>query len=394
MSQAADSAKSDNVVTVPLNDLVADGGCPVMASPDEMPGDTVYYWDYLHLDYLLNAQTPKSEEAGELVHDEYFFIVVHQTYELWFKQILVELDSVMSIMAQDVIAGRELGTVLSRLRRVNQIQRLMVSQMDVLETMTPLDFLDFRALLLPASGFQSVQFRLIENKFGLLERDRLHIEGHNYVATLRADHGQMVIESEQSPSVFDHVERWLARLPFVHTAEYDFATEYEKAVSEMHAIGRAKIENHPSLNDDARRKQLEAFESSVQRFDVVFDKDSWVHDVEDGGRRFSHEAFMAALFINLYREEPLLQVPFQILETLIDIDEILTLWRQRHALMAHRMLGRITGSAGSGYSYLDETAKKYTPFKDLFDVATYLVPRAERPPLPASLFSGADGLRW
>ena len=106
MSQAADSdKKTDNVVTVPLNDLVADGGCPVMASPDEMPGDTVYYWDYLHLDYLLNAETPKSEEAGELVHDEYFFIVVHQTYELWFKQILVELDSVMSIMAQEVIPG-------------------------------------------------------------------------------------------------------------------------------------------------------------------------------------------------------------------------------------------------------------------------------------------------
>ena len=204
----------------------------------------------------------------------------------------------------------------------------------------------------------------------------------------------MVILSEQSPSLFDHVETWLARLPFVRTESYDFATEYEKAASEMHAVGRAKIEGHPNLEDDARRKQLDAFESSVRRFGAVFDKESWAQDAREGGRRFSYDAFMAALFLNLYREEPLLQVPFQILEVLIDIDEILTLWRQRHALMAHRMLGRITGSAGSGYAYLDETAKRYTPFKDLFDVATYLVPRAERPPLPASLFSGADGLSW
>jgi tryptophan 2,3-dioxygenase len=235
---------------------------------------------------------------------------------------------------------------------------------------------------------------LIENKFGLLERDRLHIEGHNYVATLREDHGQQVVLSERSPSLFDHVESWLARLPFVHTQGYDFAAQYEQVVSEMHAFGRAKIEEHPSLDDDARRKQLEAFESSVRRFNAVFDREGWTQDISEGGRRFSSEAFMAALFLNLYREEPILQVPFQILEILIDIDEILTLWRQRHALMAHRMLGRITGSAGSGYAYLDETAKRYTPFKDLFDVATYLVPRAERPPLPATLFNGAEGQSW
>ena len=104
MTKAA-GGSDDKAVKVPLNDLVSDGGCPVMAAPDAMPSDTLYYWDYLHLDYLLNAQTPKSEEAGELVHDEYFFIVVHQTYELWFKQILVELDSVMAIMAQDRIPG-------------------------------------------------------------------------------------------------------------------------------------------------------------------------------------------------------------------------------------------------------------------------------------------------
>ncbi len=71
-----------------------------------------------------------------------------------------------------------------------------------------------------------------------------------------------------------------------------------------------------------------------------------------------------------------------------------TLWRQRHALMAHRMLGRLVGTAGSGYAYLDETAKRYTPFKDLFDVSTYLIPRVSLPPLPGSLFGNIDGHSW
>src|ERR1700733_9473865 len=130
-------------VIVPLPDMVPTSselpreGCPVMAGTGENGHEVLYYWDYLHLDDLLNSQTPKSAERGGLVHDEYFFIVVHQTYELWFKQILVELDSVMAIMAQDRIPGREFGTVLSRLHRINSIQRLMVSQMDVLETLTP-----------------------------------------------------------------------------------------------------------------------------------------------------------------------------------------------------------------------------------------------------------------
>jgi tryptophan 2,3-dioxygenase len=370
-------------MTAPLTN-VPDGpedapreGCPVAAGPQGAGDDVLYYWDYLHLDYLLNAQTPKSAEKGALVHDEYFFIAVHQTSELWFKQILVELDSVLSIMRRDRVPERDLGVVLSRLVRINLIQRLLVGQLDVLETMTPLDFLDFRTLLLPASGFQSVQFRLIENKFGLLERDRLKVEGHSYSATLRTDHAELVSVSENAPSLFDYVEKWLARTPFVRTSEFDFVAEYLSVVRGKHEAGRAKVQHDPV--------QLEAFENGVRKFDAVFDKSIWDREVAEGSRRLSYDAFMAALFINLYRDEPILQMPHRILTELIDIDETLTLWRQRHAVMAHRMLGRLTGSAGSGHDYLDETAKRYTPFRDLFDVSTYLLPRPSLPKLPNSL---------
>jgi tryptophan 2,3-dioxygenase len=99
---------------------------------------------------------------------------------------------------------------------------------------------------------------------------------------------------------------------------------------------------------------------------------------------------MAALFINLYRDEPILHMPYLVLTAIVDIDEAFTMWRERHALMAHRMLGRLTGTAGSGYDYLDQTAHSYAPFKDLFDVATYLLPRASLPRLPDSLASDLD----
>ena len=388
MPQREGRSPEEPRVIVPLPDMIPSSselvteGSAKVPDASERTEEVLYYWDYLHLDDILSSQRPKSDERGNPVHDELFFITVHQTYELWFKQILAELDSLVSLMGPKHVAERDLGVVLSRLQRINSIQRLLVAQLDVLETMSPLDFLDFRSLLLPASGFQSVQFRLIENKFGLLERDRLSVEGHSYSDTLRADHVELVIESESSPSLFDYVERWLSRTPFVRSSDFDFVAEYQAVVRAKHDATRASL----SGNAD----QLQAFEAGIRKFDAIFDRGIWQAEVLQGSRRLSYDAFMAALFINLYRDEPILQNPYRILTALIDIDASLTLWRQRHAVMAHRMLGRLTGTAGSGYDYLDETARRYTPFRDLFDVSTYLLPRPSLPTLPSSLVSGLD----
>lgn len=349
-------------------------GCPVVSDPSAATTDVLYYWDYLGLDQILSSQSPKSAERGDLVHDEHLFITVHQTYELWFKQILVELDSVRAIMDLPEVGDGDLNVALSRLQRINSVLRLLVDQLDVLETLSPLDFLDFRSLLLPASGFQSVQFRLIENKFGLLQRDRISVEGHDYSSTLRADHAHLVTASENVPSLFDLVDRWLARTPFVRTSGSDFISRYREVVTAKHESTRAALAEAP--------EQLAAFESSIKKFDAVFDQGTWESEVAHGARRLSYDAFMGALIITLYRDESVFHVPARLLTALIDIDESLTLWRQRHASMAHRMLGRLTGTAGSGYDYLDETARRYTPFRDLFDVSTYLLPRATREMLP------------
>ena len=115
----------------------------------------VYYSDYLQLDKILDAQAPESNNHGQEAHDETLFIIVHQAYELWFKQILFELDSAIELFAGERIDERNIGIIVARFERVNLIHNLLLEQLPILETMTPLDFLDFRDLLVPASGFQS-----------------------------------------------------------------------------------------------------------------------------------------------------------------------------------------------------------------------------------------------
>ena len=101
------------------------------------------------------------------------FIIIHQVYALWFKQIKHELTSVLEMFHKDNVDERSIGTACSRLERVEEILKLLIQQIRVLETMTPLDFLDFRNYLFPASGFQSFQFRMVEVMLGLEEEKRL-----------------------------------------------------------------------------------------------------------------------------------------------------------------------------------------------------------------------------
>ncbi len=136
-------------------------------------GGLLTYGSYLRVPQLLDQQVPK---VFPPVHDELLFIVVHQAYELWFKQLLHELTAVRDAMLpgpdaadSDADDGRQTWLARHLLRRVHVIERLLVSQIDVLETMTPQDFLEFRAALAPASGFQSVQFRELEFLSGAKE---------------------------------------------------------------------------------------------------------------------------------------------------------------------------------------------------------------------------------
>jgi tryptophan 2,3-dioxygenase len=347
------------------------------------PRQPLYYWDYLQLDRLLDAQHPESHRLGTPAHDEMLFVVVHQAFELWFKQILFELDAVLGVMGRDTVPDKQMGQVVSRLRRILAIQRLLTEQIDVLETMTPLDFLDFRDLLIPASGFQSVQFRLIENRLGLQPDRRLKIKGAPYTSVLRGEHVELLRRSEAQPTLLDHVDRWLGRTPFLRTGGFSFWEAYREAVETIMIRDRAVIEAHPNLDDEARAQQLAMFEETLANFHALFDRDRYEELRAKGVRRLSHQAFLAALLISLYRDEPVFQLPFRFLTSLVDIDEGFTAWRHRHALLAHRMIGGRIGTGGtSGHEYLEAAARRHRIFRDLFDLPTYFIPRSALPPLP------------
>ncbi len=346
----------------------------------------LYYWDYLQLDRILDAQKPESAKRGVPAHDEMLFIVVHQAFELWFKQILHELDAVLKIMGGDTVAEKDVGRAVHALRRINEIQRLLIDQLGVLETMTPLDFLDFRDDLVPASGFQSVQFRIIENRLGLRPRHRLKIKGAAYTDVLSTEHGDLVHGTEEETSLLDHVGQWLERTPFVSFGDFDFWRAYRGAVDEMLARDRRIVETHPNIDAEERAVQLARFDEMTTTFTALFDRGRWEELQQQGRRRLSHRAILAALLINLYRDEPIFHMPFRFLTGLIDIDEGFTAWRQRHALMAHRMIGGRIGTGGtSGHGYLEAAARKHRIFSDLFDLPTYFIPRSALPELPSDV---------
>jgi tryptophan 2,3-dioxygenase len=346
--------------------------------------DPMYYWDYLGLDELLSSQRMASASDGrEPAHDELLFIVTHQAFELWFKQILWELDAAIDTLALDPVPEPAMGHVVRNLERIVAIQPLLVQQFQVLATMTPLDFLDFRDELIPASGFQSVQWRLIENRLGLPPSTRLKIKGARYTSRLSEEHARRLDASESEPNLLGVLDRWLARTPFLRFGGFDFWAAYREAVETMLDRDRRLIVDNPSVDDVVRNQQLDAFEVTRRTFAPLFDHDAWQALRDAGQRRLSQESFLAALLISLYRDEPALHLPFRLLTALIDLDEGFTAFRNAHAQLVHRTIGGRIGTGGtSGHEYLQAAARRHPVFTDLFDLATYHLPRKELPRLP------------
>ena len=341
------------------------------------------YASYLKLDQLLSAQAPESEKAGRPAHDELLFIVIHQAYELWFKQILHELERVATIFGGRVVDDRELSGAVHASERVVRILQLVVSQIDVLETMTPMDFLEFRDLLVPASGFQSEQFRMIETRLGLSRADRLKFDGADFDARLDAGAKARIASAEARPSLRVEIDEWLARTPFVEMGGFDFRQVYDAAIDRMLKADIETIRRHPQLNDAEKQVQIASLERSSAMFDALLDDARFETVRAEGGWTMSRRALQAALFIFLYRDEPALQLPFRMLRALMDIDETMALWRLRHALMVSRMIGRKVGTGGSsGYDYLRGSAERHRVYNDLFAIATFLIPRSDLPALP------------
>ncbi|XP_060810923.1 tryptophan 2,3-dioxygenase-like [Amyelois transitella] len=341
------------------------------------------YGEYLMLDKLLSAQRMLSAESSRPVHDEHLFIVTHQAYELWFKQIIYEVDSVRSLLDVEGLDESHTMEILKRLNRVVLILKLLVDQVMILETMTPLDFMDFRNYLRPASGFQSLQFRLLENKLGLKQALRVKYN-QNYQTVFGDDPAAMdaLHKSEQEPALLALIERWLERTPGLQAHGFNFWGKFQAAVNKTITDDIEAAMTEP--NENVRRHRLQDAENRREIYRSIFDPK--VHNAlrSRGERRLSHRALQGAIMITIYRDEPRFSQPHQLLTLVMDIDSLITKWRYNHVIMVQRMIGsQQLGTGGSsGYQYLRSTlSDSYRVFLDLFNLSTFLLPRSLIPPL-------------
>jgi len=271
---------------------------PVADAHTEFAG-AMSYGDYLQLDTLLGAQQPRSEW-----HDEMLFIVIHQATELWMKLTLHELEA-----ARRLIIADDLSPAFKHLARVSRIQSQLIQSWDVLSTMTPSDYSHFRDALGQSSGFQSVQYRLIEFAFG--NKQEAMIAPHRHRSDLR----ERLERALATPSLYDEAIRLLARRGF--------------------AIDRAVLERDVREPYHANPSVLEAWAQVYRN-----PKQHW----------------------DLY----------QLAEELIDLEDWFQQWRFRHVTTVQRIIGRKRGTGGTaGVSYLRQVLD-VTFFPELWDVRTEL----------------------
>ncbi|HLL70985.1 MAG TPA: tryptophan 2,3-dioxygenase family protein [Pyrinomonadaceae bacterium] len=260
------------------------------------------YNKYLRVADLIALQECLSDPAH---HDELLFITIHQTYELWFKQILHEIDASVALMNED-----RAFAATRALLRVVEIEKILVNQIHLLETMTPLNFLGFRDELNPASGFQSMQFREIEFASGLKDQGTLD--------NFREDE-------------FAHA-RLQTRFDAPTLAEAFYA--YLRRRSGLDAPA-----DDPALSQEERT------------------------------RRYGQRTRAVLEVLTHFEERP---VEFGLAEALIAHDEYFSLWRSHHVKMVERMVGTKRGTGGSeGVGYLRTTLDQRF-FPELWEARTYL----------------------
>ncbi|CAJ1059051.1 tryptophan 2%2C3-dioxygenase A [Xyrichtys novacula] len=241
----------------------------------------IIYGDYLQLDKVVTAQVLQSELKGNKIHDEHLFIVTHQAYELWFKQILFELDSVREIFISGHVRDeRNMLKVNTRIHRIVMIFRLLVDQFAVLETMTALDFFDFREYLAPASGFQSLQFRLLENKIGVPDNQRVPYNRRHYRDNFKGHESEMLIATEKEAPLLKLVEEWLERTPGLEADGFNFWEKLEINIFDGLNLEKEKIEK---MADSEEKEEIMA-ELIKQRelFTSLFDEKRHDHLVSKG----------------------------------------------------------------------------------------------------------------
>ena len=332
------------------------------------------YWDYLKLDKLLNLQNGLDQNESQLLPDELHFIIVHQIFELWFKLILSELRLVRDALVTPDSPEVPIPGVLRRLDRINRILGSAAQQWEVMETISPQEFLAFRDKLFPASGFQSFQFPEIEILLGL-EEALLATTG----ATRSLDHIRtMASQSAAGAHAWSRIENvrrektlrtalyeWLERWPIPRMSD-DFLRSYLGAVRGYYAAQERQLMQAP----DASRADIEArFAASYREAEEFL----LAMDSPESDRQRVRRIRAGILHIETYSQPPALNWARMVISSVLDLESALLLWRTRHARVAERVIGRRVGTGGGSVSYLDQTLALRV-FTDFWAARTHVLP--------------------
>jgi tryptophan 2,3-dioxygenase len=349
------------------------------------------YWEYLQLDKLLALQGGCEGDDAQLSEDELHFIVVHQVFELWFKMMLRELRLARDKMAAPWVQEETIPYVVHHLRRLNEIFRLAIEQFRLVETLTPQDFLAFRGKLGTASGFQSWQMREIEAIMGLPDSERAAFGHTDPLASLQATAqrvpgGTVFVErlrqARQETTLRQALHTWLYRTPIQGSSPGAAADTFVVQAFLYAYLEALAQQQEPQIRqlvaDGGQEETIRAQFAAVRRSAQAFLEGEESAETE---RLRTRRIRAAILFIESYRDLPLLAWPRLLLDTVVEMEELFILWRTRHARMVERVIGRRIGTGGSsGVDYLDETTR-YRIFPELWAVRTLLLPRTAIPSL-------------
>ncbi len=359
------------------------------------------YWDYLRVEELLSLQGGLGEDDGKLSDHELLFVVVHQVYELWFKLVLRELGTARDLLGRDPVPDQDLSVACASIHRMVTTLDVAARHFAVVETLTTRDFLDFREKLLPASGFQSAQLRELEILLGLKEEDRLHLgwEG-SYLDMLKSHDGtespalaRVLARREDRPTFREALDEWLWRTPIRGSRPDDDGDEatVRAFVDDFLAAQARELDAGEGLalekaRSESERERLRGRYAAEKESSRAFLQAS---DAAEADRAHRSRIRASVLFIETYRELPLLAWPRELLDGVVSLEQAFVIFRQRHARMVERVIGRRTGTGGSaGVEYLDKTALEYRIFRDVWAVRTVLVRGAAAPPLEDEAFYG------
>lgn len=352
------------------------------------------YWDYIRVEELLALQAGTEDSDAAISDDEVRFIVVHQIDELWFKVVLRELVAARDLFARVPVPENAIAGAVLSLRRVSICFDLAAQHFRLMETMRTQDYLTFRDKLNPASGFQSAQMREIEILLGLDDESRIPLgnEGSYFDALKNADGSDSPAAARvrrrmgDPPTLKQAVDAWLQRTPIDGSQPGDADDEatvggfverylaghgilYDRAIE--HAVGmQALTESDEGRLRHRYRAQLEAAARHMR-----------AEDVDPDQRAFFRRLRAAILFVDSNRTLPLLSWPGQVIDALVECEQAMLSFRQRHARMVERVIGRRIGTGGSdGVAYLDQTALRYRVFTEIWAARTLLLPPDLSPP--------------